>query len=831
MDEGGMAGISHPGSIEIMIRDMEKNAKRLAFLNKKTMTWTAAVTALAVSVSMTCYAGKTKDQEEAELVQAASVEQEKTLRRAVYAAAGISPEETSKKDGKEASKAEKEETVYGFLHADGSVDHLLVSNWLKNFQKEDSLTVGSELTDVTNVNGKESFSEKDGAITWDAQGKDIYYQGNTEKELPVSMKVTYYLDDKEVKPEDLKGKSGKVRIRYEYENLTQQTITVDGKNEKVCTPFAVITGMILPTDTFSNIRTEHAEIISDGSSQIVVGCAFPGLQKSLGVSDEDLKELSEDFTIPDYFEVTADAENFSMGMTLSMVTSQLFADNKEEIEDALDHLDDLGDDMEELQDGSTKLVDGTKELYDGTVDLNDGAKELDDGAGDLKDGSKELRDGAKKLDDGAGELKSGTKELTDGASDLKAGASELNQGASDLKDGTKALKDGLDTLKEKSGDLTKGIDSLTTGVTNYTEGVASLKDGADALVAGYEGEKGAAAGAKALADGAKKLSDSVSSFSLDAKSLDIEVGLDTENLVDASKVKDECSKAAEAYLKENNIDPATKEGQAIIKAFTAGSTAGTNAVSTALTASIATQKEALADNVSGQIKKQIGEKLSATMKELGTAAGQLSEGASSLSAGVEKLYAGTKQLSEGIEKLDENSTALQEGAKTLGNGWSQYAEGVVSADKGAKTLYAGTKTLSAGTASLFDGTLSLYEGAKKLGEGTVTLKDGTKELYGGTKELWTGAGDLKDGTRKLYDGTVDLKDGAKELRDGMKELDEDGIQKLSELFEGDMKTYADRMRCLLRAAKDYDNFAGSADGMENSVKFILKTAEISNEEE
>lgn len=816
-----------------MIRDMEKNAKRLAFLNKKTMTWTAAVTALAVSVSMTgYYAGKEKEPGDAKLVQAASAEQEKTLKRAVYAAAGISPEETSEGgESKEASGAEKEETVYGFLHADGSVDHLLVSNWLKNFQKEDSLTVGSELTDVTNVNGKESFSEQDGKITWDAQGKDIYYQGNTQKELPVSMKVTYYLDDKEVKPEDLKGKSGKVRIRYEYENLTEQTVTVDGKNEKVCTPFAVITGMILPTDTFSNIKTEHAEIISDGSSQIVVGCAFPGLQKSLGISEEDLKEISEDFAIPEYFEVTADAEDFSMGMTLTMVTSQLFADNKEEIEDALDHLDDLGDDMEELQDGSTKLVDGTKELYDGTVDLNDGAKKLNDGAGDLKDGSKELRDGAKKLDDGAGELKSGTKELTDGTADLKSGASELKNGATDLKNGTKELKDGLDTLKEKSGDLTKGIDSLTTGVTEYTAGVASLKNGADALLAGYEGDNGAAAGAKALAEGAKKLSDSVSSFSLDADSLDIEVGLDTEHLIDASKVKDECSKAAEAYLKENNIDPATKEGQAIIKAFTAGSTAGTNAVSTALTASIATQKEALADNVSGQIKKQIGEKLSATMKELGTAAGQLSEGASSLSAGVEKLYAGTKQLSEGVQKLDANSTALQEGAKTLGNGWSQYAEGVASADKGAKTLYAGTKTLSAGTTSLFDGTLSLFKGAKKLNEGTVTLKDGTKELYGGTKDLWSGAGDLKDGTKELYDGTIDLKDGAKELRDGMKELDEDGIQKLSELFEDDMKTYADRMRCLLRAAKDYDNFAGSADGMENSVKFILKTAEISNEEE
>lgn len=809
-----------------MKRNMEKNAQRLALLNRKSVKWTAAVTAFAVSACMTGHMAGDVDTKKADTVKAvsASAEKEEILRKAVYEAAGVASAEDS--------KAEKEETVYGILNADGSVDHLIVSNWLKNFQNADSLTVSSGLSDITNVNGKETFTEgADGTITWAANGNDIYYQGNTTKELPVSMNVTYYLDDKEIQPEDLKGKSGKVRIRYQYKNLTENTVTVDGKNEKVCTPFAVITGMILPTDTFSNISTEHAEVVSDGSNQIVVGCAFPGIQKSLGISDDDLKDISEDLTIPDYFEITADAENFSMGMTLTMVTSQLFAEMKDDIDDALDELDDLSDDMNELQDGSTELVDGTRELYDGSGDLNDGAKELDDGVKDLKSGVKDLNDGAKKLNDGAGDLKDGTKDLTDGAGELKSGASDLNRGASDLKSGTKSLKEGLDTLNDKSADLTEGINSLKTGVDQYTTGISSLKSGADTLQAAYEGDQGAVAGAKALADGAKTLHDTVSNFSLDASGLNIDVDFDMSNLVDTSAIQEECTKAAAAYLKENNIDPATKEGQAVVKAFTAGSTAGTTAVSTAITKAVSTQKDAITKNVSGQIKKQIGETLSATMAQLGTATKQLSEGAASLSTGLQQLYAGTKQLSAGITKLDANSAALTAGTRTLKSGWSQYAEGVKSADKGAKDLYAGTKTLSDGTSTLFDGTVSLYKGAKKLNDGTITLKDGTTELYDGTKELSDGVKDLKDGTTELYDGTVDLKDGAKELMDGMKELDEEGIQKLSDLFGGDMKKYADRMRGLLRAAKDYDSFTDSMEDVDNYVKFILKTEEISNEEE
>ncbi len=766
-----------------MKQSMKKNRERLSSLSKMQVKWTAGVTALAVSIGMTGCSAKDIQNIPAVSEKASVVSEkteEKSLKNAVYSAAKVS------EDGEN----EKEETVYGMMNADGSVNHIIVENWVKNFGKQDSLTVNTDgLNDIVNVNGGETFTEGQGTLTWAAEGNDIYYEGTTQKELPVSMKVTYYLDDKEVKPEELKGKSGRVRIRYEYENLTETTITVDGKNEKVSTPFAVVTGLILPTDTFSNVKAENAEIVSDGSSQIVVGCAFPGLQKSLGISDKDLKEISDDFTIPEYFEVTADAENFSLNMALTVVTNQMFADKKEDMEKLLDKADDMTKDMNDLQDGSSKLVDGTEELDDGAGDLKDGARKLNNGASDLKDGVGDLDDGAKQLKDGAKELDDGAGELNDGAGELKSGASDLKDGAKQLKDGTKELKEGLDTLDEKSSELTEGIDSLKTGVTQYTEGVASLKEGADKLQAGYEGDEGAAAGAKTLAEGAKTLNDTIAGFSLEGEA--------------ATAIEASCTEAAKAYLQANGIDPTSAQGAAVMQAFSAGSKAGTDAVSTVL---------------------------SGTMTQLSEATKQLSDGAAALSTGIQALYEGTTQLSAGITQLNDNSEALTSGTKTLAKGWSQYAEGVASADKGAKTLFAGTKTLYSGTGDLFTGTVSLVDGVKTLKDGTGTLFDGTKDLSDGTKKLKDGVNDLKDGTSELYDGTKDLKDGTEELKDGMAELDEDGIQKLYDVLGDDLSKYTERMRKLLNVAVDYDNFTGRADGMDNSVKFVLKTAEITNEE-
>ena len=151
--------------------------------------------------------------------------------------------------------AGKVETVYVNADASGATNDIIVSEWLKNAGASSELADKTELKDIVNVKGDETFKENgDGTLTWQAKGSDIYYQGVTDKKLPVNMKITYSLDGKEIKPEELAGKSGKVTIRFEYENTDKQTVDVDGKEIEVFTPFVMMSGMILDGDKFSNVE-------------------------------------------------------------------------------------------------------------------------------------------------------------------------------------------------------------------------------------------------------------------------------------------------------------------------------------------------------------------------------------------------------------------------------------------------------------------------------------------------------------------------------------------------------------------------------------------------
>ena len=201
--------------------------------------------------------------------------------------------------------ADKEETVYVIADANGSAKETIVNEWLKNPNKEKEIKDVSELTDIENVNGDETFEQDGKKLTWKADGGEIYYQGKTDKAAPVSVKVTYYLDDKEVTPEELAGKSGHVKIRYEYIN--------ESKDDGVYTPFLMATGLMLDIDKFSQVEGTHAKVISDGSRYIVVGYGMPGMTESLKLDEKDIE-------LPDYFEVEADTTDCQIGMTITVAS-------------------------------------------------------------------------------------------------------------------------------------------------------------------------------------------------------------------------------------------------------------------------------------------------------------------------------------------------------------------------------------------------------------------------------------------------------------------------------------------------------------------------------
>ncbi len=364
-------------------------------------------------------------------------------------------------------KAEKEETVYVNADARGTVKSITVSSWLKNGDGAEELTDVTRLTDVINVKGDETFTQDGDTYVWAADGRDIYYQGETAEALPVDVKVTYYLDEKETAPEELAGKSGKVKIRFDYENHSTQKTEIGGKETELYVPFVAASTLILDSDRFVNVEVENGRILSDGKNTVVAGVAMPGLYDSL-----DLLNLEgfEDVDIPEYVEVTADVTDFELAMTATIlmpdVLSRLDTDD-------MDGFDDLKEDMEELNDATYELIDG--------------CVELDDGVQELKDNMPDLWDGAVELDDGCVELNDGAWELYDGAQDLMDGADKLNDGAKDIREGAKELDQGVGTLQAGAGLLNENMPKLTGGVNSLAAGLQSLQN---PMMLGPDGKSG-----------------------------------------------------------------------------------------------------------------------------------------------------------------------------------------------------------------------------------------------------------------------------------------------------------------------------------------------------
>ena len=260
---------------------------------------------------------------------------------------------------------------------------------------------------------------------WDAKGNDIYYQGTTQKALPVDVSISYQLDGKPISAEDLAGKSGRVTIRFSYQNNQKETIEIDGKKETVYVPFVMLTGAVLDNDVFSNVQISNGKLLSDGDRSVVMGFAMPGLQESLNLDKRKLE-------IPDYVELTADVKNFRLDTTLTVASNDIF--NHLDLED-LD-VQNLTSAISQLNDAALELVDGSSQLYDGLSALLEKSRELISGI-DL------LASGAGNLNSGAADLYSGASDLNSGASQLSSGLGELNSNSQNLVGGAKAVFETL----------------------------------------------------------------------------------------------------------------------------------------------------------------------------------------------------------------------------------------------------------------------------------------------------------------------------------------------------------------------------------------------------
>ena len=319
---------------------------------------------------------------------------------------------------------DKAETVYAKADADGTVTETTVEAVLK---ARDGATIEdvAALRDIINKEGDEAYTTSaDNALTWENSGNAITYEGKSDATLPVTTRVTYYLNGVETAPADLAGQSGRVRIRFDYTNHTRETVTVDGQEYTVCVPFTAITAVILDGDKFSNIETDNGKVMELDGTTAVLGTAMPGLANSLRLTEF---EPLEDTEIPACSEVSADVTDFSLDFTATILTPSALDDlDTGDLDDLSDTLDDLTDAADELADGTGALADGVQALYDGFHEYADGVQGLNEGAEALADGLTQLYDSGTALVDGANALRDGLSAVSGAVGGMTSGDTGSN---------------------------------------------------------------------------------------------------------------------------------------------------------------------------------------------------------------------------------------------------------------------------------------------------------------------------------------------------------------------------------------------------------------------
>lgn len=797
--------------------------------------------------------------------------------------------------------ADKDESVYLISDANGNVNKTIVVDHLKNKDKKDTLEDASNLSDIENVKGKEKFTQSGDKLTWQAGGKDIYYQGTATEEPPVTQKVTYYLDGKEISPEDLAGKSGKVKIRFDYTNTTSYTETVNGEKQTVSVPFAAITGLVLG-DGFENIEVTNGKAEVSDSSSVVLGYALPGLKDSLGIKDKD---LDGDVNIPEYMEMTADVKNFSMpaAMTFVVNASDYVSTDGIDTSDLDDMINDLKDASTQLQDGSKTLAEGTDTLADGLSTLQSKLGTFASGVGTLQSGLKTYTDGVSTLSGGLNTLGNSTGALVSGADKLNDGAGQLASGSATLKDGLKSYTDGanglakgasdldagIGTLAEKSGTLVDGATKLDDGASQLSASASSINEGIKSLDTGlktpltdkekagyqaaakdsvdkqfsnpdneanYENTKAKASGVyyetMTSDDSVKQAVQLLKNDSDLMNMINATVGATVETAIKDS-VPNLASKDTATIKKTYNNSPKLQQSvkevlnlpqtipdyDALVSAIVdqklndmatkvmagvannskdkvgeavadAAKTGAENAAQSAVITGIESAKS----NVSSQInaKQENGYSLVTGADALSTVASSLANGTKSLVNSIPTLTGGIKQLKDGSSQLNAGAAKLTSNNDTL--------------NAGATALNAGASQLSAGTQSLMNSVPTLTSGIKQLVDGSNTLVANNAQLNSGASQLADGTNQIVSGVDQLTTGSKTLSEGAHTLADGMVQFNEEGINKILDAYNGDLKPFTDKLQAVIDAGEEYQTYSAIADGQTGSVKFIYKLASI-----
>ena len=756
-------------------------------------------------------------------VTAYSAGVEKNAPAAAAAATETAPKAKTADAAADSKRFSKEETVYVIAGADGTPQKVIVSDWIKNPQKAKTIADKSDLKDIENTKGDETYTiNEKKLVEWGADGNDIYYKGTSSEQLPVGVSIRYELDGAPIAPKDLGGKSGRLKMTFSYTNRQAEEVTINGKKEKIYVPFVMLTGMMLDNEKAGNVTVSNGKVINDGSRTYVAGFALPGMQASLGLDKDKIK-------LPDTVEVTADVRDFELATTLTVAANQVFND----IDTAkLDKkTDELKKKLGELTDGVNQLADGTSQLYSGLSTLLDRSGELIDGVRELYSGAEQLKGGSAALAKGAGDLSDGAEKLDGGVAALQSGAGKLQSGAGDLAGGAGQLDDGVATLQGYIGTLAGGLSQISANSSTLVSGarqvfqtllaeadkqIAAAGLSADALtIDGYADTLDALI--KQLSDeNAQKLA-----YQTAYKTVSATVNSQREVIRQAveaqvkKQVTDGVLAAAGLGLDSDSYDAAVAAGQV------------PEEVQMQVSGAIASQMAGMDETIDAETDAQAAALIETNM--------QSDEVQAQIAEGVQKAAGGRRSLQALKAQLDSYSGFYY--------GIISYTDGVDQANAGAQEILGGTVSLKDGAQSLADGAGQLKGGTKELKSGADTLKAGSAQLKdgadalhsgavtldGGMLQLYNGIGTLNSGAGALLDGVTQLENGAQQLDAGMQKLKKEGVDALVKAADGDLTSLADRAKAMIRASKKYQSFSGLGDNTDGKVDFIFKTDAVKKE--
>lgn len=716
-------------------------------------------------------------------------------------------------DKQTASSTKKTETVYAVLNGDGSLSDIVVSGWLHNDSGIKNLKEKLNLTDVKNVKTDEVPEDNNGEYTWNSDSNDIYYQGNSTEQLPVTMQITYELDGQKLSQEELKGKSGHLKINIHLTNVNSETKTINGKNV-IIHPFFVAGGMLsLNNDHYSNTTCDQGKIVTDGSKQMLVFAAVPGLKDTL--DSADLSKVSDQLSVGDDINIECDVTdcdelNLMMGMS-----------NEEDISDILDE----GDSIEELTDGITKLMDADNQLVDGSQQLADGTQQLITESEPLTSSSGSIRtlsNGALTLNSGALRLKAALAQYTDGVGQLNDGVNALYA----IPDGANQISLGMTTPVEEG----KPESSLTGGAAALTAGLQNMKKQVDAGLSSEnvpEMMKQLGIASETL----KGLKDNTLGKDADTlNELKTALSTATEQLTGLKKVMtgSVTSSATPLTLSIDAIDNSINSINEALKIVPddgtdTGAKATLNASKTALEtqrATLAAQSQALSD-LPAQLQKandtlsQMNITIDSSLKNLAKLGTDVDTAISTLDGLKKELEASTSQL----DSLASMQKTMDAGFDQLIAGSQKISAGIDQVNTGVQALAEQSKT---GIDKVKTATSQLASNNEALNEGMASLQTGTQTVANQSDSF----NQMADGLDSLKDAFVTLNDGAQQLADGQKQFRQDGLDQLKEkvdLSVDEVEMLKEIMNDIKSMNMQYKEYAGNNPDMDVTTRYVFRT--------